>query len=117
MAARVCPQCMKGISAGIATAFSDGMECPHCQARLEVSSVSRMPAVYIALIAAALVYKLASGASGILAPALAELYAILAYGFVSAIILMFMADLQFAPAALAAPETPPAGHGHGGDHH
>jgi hypothetical protein len=106
---------MKTISPGFATAFSDGMDCPHCHARLEVSSSSRMPAVFLGLIVAVLVYRFTGNGDDLLAPVFAEFYAILAFGVVSAVVLAFMADLQFAPAPVVV--AAPAAHGHGGDHH
>jgi hypothetical protein len=116
VAARVCPQCMKTVPPALAMAFSDALECPHCQVRLEVSSPSRMPAVFIALIVAALAYHLTSNGDNLLTPVLAEFCAILAYGVVSATIIAFMADLQFAPVVVVVTEVA-AAHGHGGDHH
>lgn len=116
MAARVCPQCMKIVPAALAMAFCDGLDCPHCQARLEVSSPSRMPAVFLGLIVAVLAYRLTDSGDNLLTPFLAEFCAILAYGVVSAIIIAFMADLQFAPVAVVIVQET-AAHGHGGDDH
>ncbi len=109
---------MAKVPAGSVAAYSDGMECPGCKTRLEVSPASRMLATALGLAAGALVYRLTRGSSAGLAWALPVLYGFLAYGVVSPLYLMLTADLRLAreqPAAEPAPVA--AGHGHGGGHH
>jgi hypothetical protein len=100
-----------------AVVLSNGLDCPHCNARLEVSDGSRMFATALGLAVAWLVWHFTSGGPGILDLVLPELYAIIAYGLASALTLMFIADLRLAPAAPAIDAAPAASHGHGGAHH
>ena len=51
MALRMCPHCGKTVPAARVMAFSDGMECPHCQTRLEVANGGRMIATAAGLVA------------------------------------------------------------------
>jgi hypothetical protein len=100
-------------------AFSEGMECPHCHARLEVSPASRALAAWAGLAAGYLAWRMTRGGDGILGGALPLLYAVLAFGIVSALAVMLSGDLGLAPEAPAV-AAPPAGHGHdahGGGHH
>ena len=115
MAARMCPQCMKSVPARCAAAFSDGMSCQHCQARLEVALGSRGVATFAGLFAGCVAWWASQGTGGSLAAVLPVLYAILAFGIVSAAVVMFTADLL--PAAAIPEPAPAASHGHGGDHH
>ena len=117
MAARICPQCLKPVPARCAAAFSDGLDCPHCGARLEVSSSSRMPAVFLGLLAGWLAWRLTRDSGGVLGDVLPEVYAVLAFGIVSLLVLMFTADLRLAPAAPPVGQAPAAGHGHAPSHH
>lgn len=117
MAARICPHCMKPVPARCAAAFTDGLDCPHCHTHLEVSSASRMPAAFLGLLAGWVAWRLTSGAGGILGDVLPELYAVLAFGIISPLVLMFTADFRLAPAALPVSQAPEAGHGHAPSHH
>jgi hypothetical protein len=94
--------------------LSDGFECPQCHTRLEVGTGSRYLAVWVGLAAGWLVWHLTQGSSGVLGEILPELYAILAFGFVSPLVLVFLAALQPAPAA---PAIPAPAVGHAGGHH
>ena len=116
MAARVCPQCTGKVPLTLALALSDGMECPHCHTRLTVAWGSRFVSSFAGLFAGWIVYRLTSGGPSILDQVLPELYAIIAFGIVSALTLAFAADLQI---ALAPPPVAagPAASGHGGGHH
>ncbi len=123
MAVRMCPHCKTEIPAPEAAARSNDMVCPKCGARLEVSPGSRTIASLCGLAAGAIVWRLSSGLSGDLGGVLPTLYAFLAYGIVSPLVLMLMANLRNAP-AIAAPEpshsSGSGGHGaggHGGGHH
>ena len=92
MAARMCPQCMKPVPAKLASAFAG-------------------------LLAGWLAWRLTRDGSGLLSDVLPELYAVLAFGIVSCLVLMFTADLQLAPVPPPVSQAPAAGHGHGGAHH
>ena len=80
-----------------------------------LSSYSRL-LTGLSLAAAAIAWHLSSGSSGDLGAVLPTLYAFLAFGVVSALVLMFTANLTNAP-ALAAPEAVQSAGGHGGGHH
>lgn len=120
MAGRVCPQCMGKVPAGGVAAFSDGVECPNCHARLEVSPASRMLAAWAGLAAAWVAWRITRGGSGILGGVLPLLYAVLAFGIVSALGVIFSGDLRPAPEAPPAEAAPAASHGDSataGGHH
>ena len=115
MASRVCPKCNTSVSAGVVAALSDGIECPNCHTRLEVSSPGRMLAAWAGMAAAWIAWRVTRGGPGILGAAEPLLFAVLAFGAVSALVVMFTGDLRPAP-ELPAVETAPAA-GHGGGHH
>jgi hypothetical protein len=120
----MCPQCGKVVPAACVMALSDGMICPHCQARLEVATGSRMLAATAGLIAGWLAWRLTRDSTNILGFALPVLFAILAFGIVSALVLVFAAGLRVVPAATAFEPIAAAqgghgtgAHGHAGGHH
>jgi hypothetical protein len=113
VAARMCPHCKAEISAANVVAYTNGVDCPKCGMRLEVASGSRMIATLCGLAAAAIAWRLASGSPGDLGAVLPTLYAFLAFGIVSPLVLMVTANLRNAP-ALPAPEPVHAGGAHGG---
>ena len=113
----MCPQCSNVLPATLAVAFSDGVECPNCHARIEVTNGGRMIAITVALVAAWLVWHVTRDSSGILGFVLPELYAVLTFGVVSPLVLMFTAGLRPAPVAPVYAPAPAGGHGHGGGHH
>ena len=115
MANRACPHCGKTVPAGEVLALSDGMECPHCHTRLQVATGGRILAVWVGLAAGWLVWRLTRDSGGPLGDVLPELYALLAFGIVTPIVLAFSAALELAPAAPAADATPASSHGSG--HH
>jgi hypothetical protein len=103
-------------------AYSDGLECPRCHTLLEADGAGRMPAVWIGLGAAWLVWYITQMSVGTstdtIAWVLPELYSILTFGLVSALVLMFTARLVIAPTAPAIElhaTTGSAGHGSGHD--
>jgi hypothetical protein len=100
-------------------ALSDGMECPHCHTRLEAASGGRILAAFAGLAAGWLVWRLTRDSSGPLGDVLPELYAVLAFGIVSPIVLAFSAGLEPAPAAPVVDAAAASSHGasHGGGHH
>ena len=123
MAVRICPHCKAEISAPEAAARSNDMECPKCGTRLEVAPGSRTISTLAGLVAGAIVWRLSAGSTSDLGGVLPTLYAFLAFGIVSPLVLMFTANLRNAPAT-PAPEpahaATPAGHGaggQGGGHH
>ena len=116
MAVRICPHCKTEISAASAAAYSNSIECPQCKARLEVAPGSRTISSLCGLGAAAIVWHLSGGSGGDLGAVLPTLYAFLAFGIVSPLVLIFTANLSNAPALPAAEPVQFAG-GHGGEHH
>ena len=117
MAARQCPLCMAKVPAGCVVAHTDGMDCPGCKARLEVSFASRFIATTVGLLVAALVWRWSQGAAGMLGWVKPMLFAFLAFSFAAPLALMFIADLRVKPAeAPAEPVAMPHAGGHGGHH-
>jgi hypothetical protein len=121
VAVRICPHCKTEIPAASAAAYSNSIECPQCKARLEVAPGSRTISSLCGLAAAAIAWHLSSGSSGDLGAVLPTLYAFLAFGVVSPLVLMFTGNLSNAPALAASePVQSAGGHGvtgHGGGHH
>jgi hypothetical protein len=121
VAVRICPHCKTEITAASVAAYSSGIECPQCKAQLEVAPGSRTISTLCGLAAAAIAWRLSGGSGGDLGAVLPTLYAFLAFGVVSPLVLMFTANLRNAP-ALPAPEPVHSGGGHGsaghgGGHH
>jgi hypothetical protein len=116
VAIRICPHCKAEITAANAAAYSDSVECPQCKARLEVAPGSRAISTLCGLAAAATAWHLSGGSGGDLGAVLPTLYAFLAFGVVSPLVLMFTANLRNAP-AVSTPEPVHSGSGHGGGHH
>ena len=112
MANRICPVCGKVVPASSVLALSDGLECPHCHSRLEVSTASRMLPTWGGLLAAYLVWRLTSSTTGLLSWVLPEFYAIVTFGAVAALLILFSAKLNVAPAPAPAAAAPAAAHGH-----
>jgi hypothetical protein len=114
-----CPHCMSIVPTGLILSRSYGMVCPHCHTRLTVADGGRYLGALAGLLAAALVYRVTRGSGGLLGWALPIVYAFIAFGVVSPLVLMLAADLQTAP-----PEPEPIALGgaaapadHGGGHH
>lgn len=119
MAVRVCPHCKTEISAPEAAARSNDIECPKCGMRLEVAPGSRTISTLAGLAAGAIAWRLSSGSMSDLGGVLPTLYAFLAFGIVSPLVLMFTANLRNAPAAPVSEPVHaagPAGHSGGGHH-
>jgi len=118
LAVRICPHCKTEIPAPEAAARSNDIECPKCGARLEVAPGSRTISTLCGLAASGIAWRLSAGAPGDLGSVLPTLYAFLAFGIVSPLVLMFTANLRNAPALPAsepAHASSPAGHGGGHD--
>jgi hypothetical protein len=117
VAVRICPHCKAEITAAIAAAYSNSIECPQCKARLEVAPGSRTISTLCGLAAAAIAWRLSSGSGGDLGAVLPTLYAFLAFGIVSPLVLMFSANLCNAPALPSAgPAQAADAHGAAGHH-
>jgi len=119
LAVRMCPHCKSEISAPEVAARSNDIECPKCGARLEVAPGARTIATLAGLAAGAIAWRLSIGSTSDLGGVLPTLYAFLAFGVVSPLVLMFTANLRDAPlVAVAEPAhaPSPAGHGAGGGH-
>lgn len=117
MAARVCPQCSNLVPATRVMAFSDGMECPHCQARLDVATNGRMIAIVAGLVVGWLAWHFTRGSLGILGGVLPEVYAVIAFGVVAPLVLVGTATLRLAPVEPMPVAAPAGGHGHAAAHH
>ena len=123
MAVRICPHCKTEISAPEAAARSNDIECPKCATRLEVAPGSRTISTLAGLAAGAIAWRLSAGSTSDLGGVLPTLYAFLAFGIVSPLVLMFTANLRNAPAVphpRAGPRSCFAGARrgrHGGGHH
>lgn len=100
-------------------ALSNGMECPNCHTRLEAASGGRIVGSFAGLAAGWVVWRLTSGLGGPLGDVLPVLYAVLAFGIVSATVLAFSGGLEPAPAAPVVDAAAASSHGtnHGGGHH
>jgi hypothetical protein len=94
MAARKCPMCLKAVPPGTVVAYSDGMECPGCGRRLEVSLGSRYLASLAGIAAGVLAWRQSDPSHGELGFAAAVLWAFLAYSAVAPLVLMIIADLR-----------------------
>jgi len=114
MAAR-CPQCSTKIPTNLVVSKSYRMECPNCDAYLEVSDGGRNVASFAGLAAAFVVYRFARISGGLLGWALAIVYAIVAFGVVSLLILLLVADVRLAPPE-PEPIMPTAAAAHTGHH-
>ena len=121
MAVRMCPHCKTEISAPEAAARSNDIECPKCGTRLEVAPAARTISTVCGLAAGVIAWRLSIGSASDLGGVLPTLYAFLAFGIVSPLVLMFTANLSNAPAAPVPAHSPsPAAHGaggQGGGHH
>lgn len=117
MAIRICPLCMGKVPAGDAAAYSNTIACPNCRKPLEVSRPSRLITTFIGLLAAFIVYRFTRGQEGMLGWVLPLVYAVLAWGIVSALLLMLTADLRIrAEPPYAEVVSAPGAGGHGGTH-
>ena len=123
MAGRICPHCKTEISAPEAAARSNDIVCPKCGTRLEVAPGSRTISTLAGLVAGAVAWRLSAGSTTDLGGTLPTLYAFLAFGVVSPLVLMVTANLRNAPAVpVPEPAHAPSAAGHGstgqgGGHH
>ena len=94
-------------------AYSDGFECSNCHTRLEDTSGGRSVAIWVGLAAGYLAWWMTRELNGPLTAVLPELYAILAFGIVSPLVLVFTASVERAPEAPVAELATTSGHGGG----
>ena len=114
MAARKCPMCLKAVPAGHVVAYSDGMDCPGCGRRLEVSLGSRYLASLAGIAAGVLAWRQSDPAQGEMGFAAAVLWTFLACSVIAPVVLMLIADLRVKaeePVAETS-QAPAAAHGH-----
>jgi DNA-directed RNA polymerase subunit RPC12/RpoP len=118
MAVRACPHCKTEISAPESAARSNDIECPKCATRLEVAPGSRTLSSLAGLAGGAIAWRLSAGSTTELGGVLPTLYAFLAFGVVSPIVLAFTASLRNAPAVpVFEPAHTSGPAAHGGGHH
>jgi hypothetical protein len=106
--------CLQAVAAGHVVAYSDGMDCPGCGRRLEVSLGSRYLASLAGIAAGVLAWRQSNPVQGEMGFAAAVLWAFLAYSAVAPLVLMVIADLRVKeeePVAEPA-QAPAAAHGH-----
>jgi hypothetical protein len=94
MAIRMCPHCGNTVPAALVVTLSDDVECPHCQTLLTVSNGSRMFSSTVGFVVAGVVYWLTRNSTNILGFAVPVLFAVLAFGGVSALVLILTATLR-----------------------
>jgi DNA-directed RNA polymerase subunit RPC12/RpoP len=118
VAVRLCPHCKTEISLPEAVARSSDIDCPKCGARLQVAPSSRTISTLAGLAVGAIAWRLGVGSTSELGGVLPTLYAFLAFGIVSPLVLMFTANLCNAP-GIPSPEPShaPSPAGHGDAHH
>jgi hypothetical protein len=116
MAIRKCPACLTTASMGVVAAKTNDFVCAGCGQHLEVKEASRVLAATAGIIGAYLVLTATPPPHTTLGWAIPALFGLLAYGCVSALVLMLAADLQVIPAPAAPVAVAPAAAG-GHDHH
>lgn len=96
MAARQCPYCTASVSAAAIAAKSDSLVCPGCGRPLEVSPLSRSISISAGLICATVAAAGARWAfqDEVLGWTLPLVFAVLAFGLVSPVVLMLSASLR-----------------------
>jgi len=115
MAIRKCPACLTTAGMGVVVAQSNDFVCAGCGQHLEVTTGSRVVASGAGMVAGYFALRAAPPVYSTLGWAAPTLYALLAYGCVSALLLMTTADLHLIPApSQPAVADAPASHG---DHH
>ncbi len=106
---RACPICMAVVPARKVVAHTNDLVCDGCGKPLEISAGSRDIAVYVGLLAAALIWWVSAHSAqngSALGWTLPVVYAVLAFGAVTPSVLMMFADLRIRDVSTLAP--PPA---------
>lgn len=118
MAARVCPNCKKKVSAGLVVAYSDSLECPNCHSPLRLADSSRIVGAFFGLGVGFLVWSYAAPGDGTMGWVMPVVYSFLSYSTAYVIYLMAFGEIG---TRVAEPEALPvevaAAHGHSGGHH
>jgi hypothetical protein len=121
MAMRECPHCGNKVPAVDVAAYTDEIECPHCQTLLRVALPTRVIGAFIGLGVGWLVYGWAQNSlTGEEAWVLPTVYSFLAYSVVYMLYVMTTADLVKRPKEEELPipsATLAAAHGDSGAHH
>jgi hypothetical protein len=115
MAIRKCPACLTTASMGDVAAHSDDFVCTGCSQHLQVAEASRVLASTAGIAAGYFALEAAPPPYSTLGWAVPILFALLAYGAVSALMVMLTADLQLIPAP-SQPAAAPEPAAHGGHH-
>jgi len=112
MAIRKCPACLTTASMGAVAAHSYDFVCAGCSQHLQAAEASRVLASTVGIAAGYFALGAAPPPHSTLGWAMPVLFGLLAYGCVSALVLMVTADLQLIPApAQPAASAEPAAHG------
>jgi hypothetical protein len=90
---RACPLCFARLSRTQVLSRSNDLICPACRAQLELSRSSRVLSCFAGIVAATFAYYLAHTANSLVNWTWPMLAAILSFGFSSALVLLFAADL------------------------
>ena len=114
MAIRKCPACLTTAGMGVVAAQTNDFVCAGCGQHLEVAEASRVLAATAGIAGGYLALSAVPSPHSTLGWAVPVLFALLAYGCVSALILMATADLRLipGPAPQAAAAEPATGGGH-----
>ena len=115
MAIRQCPACLTTAPMGEVASHSDDIVCAGCGQHLEVAEASRLLASTVGVAAAYAALRFVPHPHSTLGWAAPALFALLAYGCVSALALMFAADLVLQPPQ--APLAVETERGHGAARH
>jgi hypothetical protein len=115
MAIRKCPACLTTASMGVVAAQSNDFVCAGCGQHLEVSEASRVLAATAGIAGGYFALGAAPSLHSTLGWAVPVLFALLAYGCISALVLMATADLRLIPGPLR--QAAPAAPGPTGSHH
>ncbi len=113
MAIRKCPACLTTAPMGAVVAFTNNFVCAGCGQHLAVSEASRVLAAALGIVAGYIAMSTAPPAYSMLGWAVPVLFALLAYGCVSALILMATADLRLIPAPTPTPVAEASATHHG----
>jgi len=112
MAIRKCPACLTTAPMGAVAAKSNDFVCAGCGQHLEVKEASRVLAATAGIVGGYLAVTAMPPPPPTLAWAIPALYGLLAFGCVSAVILMFTADLRVVPPPAEPVAVAPADGGH-----
>jgi hypothetical protein len=97
MAARKCPYCLTSISPFELVTNSYNLVCRGCQRPLEISRISRNLAIFVGLIAGAVIWYWARNGADVhqaIGWVLPTLYSLIVFGVISALMLMATGDLS-----------------------